>query len=132
MPTLTQFIYHLIYDKPYRNVFYYRVGRIHFLFSWLLPMEHAFNTFLNAKSIGDHFRCFHNVTLGQKNGKTPTIGNNVVVSCGASILGDCIIGDNVIIGAGCVVVKSVPANSTIIGNPAVIVKKEGIKTYELL
>lgn len=69
MPTLTQFIYHLIYDKPYRNVFYYRVGRIHFLFSWLLPrcyytkinqnmnighdiqMEHAFNTFLNAKSI---------------------------------------------------------------------------------
>ena len=48
------------------------------------------------------------------------------------ILGDCIIGDNVIIGAGCVVVKSVPANSTIIGNPAVIVKKEGIKTYELL
>lgn len=84
------------------------------------------------KSIGDHFRCFHNVTLGQKNGKTPTIGNNVVVSCGASILGDCIIGDNVIIGAGCVVVKSVPANSTIIGNPAVIVKKEGIKTYELL
>lgn len=33
MPTLTQFIYHLIYDKPYRNVFYYRVGRIHFLFS---------------------------------------------------------------------------------------------------
>lgn len=97
-----------------------------------IQMEHAFNTFLNAKSIGDHFRCFHNVTLGQKNGKTPTIGNNVVVSCGASILGDCIIGDNVIIGAGCVVVKSVPANSTIIGNPAVIVKKEGIKTYELL
>lgn len=76
--------------------------------------------------------CFRDVTLGQKNGKTPTIGNNVVVSCGASILGDCIIGDNVIIGAGCVVVKSVPANSTIIGNPAVIVKKEGIKTYELL
>ena len=97
-----------------------------------IQMEHAFNTFLNAKSIGDHFRCFHNVTLGQKNGKTPTIGNNVVVSCGASILGDCIIGDNVIIGAGCVVVKSVPENSKIIGNPAVIVKKEGIKTYELL
>lgn len=40
-----------------------------------IQMEHAFNTFLNAKSIGDHFRCFHNVTLGQKNGKTPTIGN---------------------------------------------------------
>ena len=46
-----------------------------------IQMEHAFNTFLNAKSIGDHFRCCHNVTLGQKNGKTPTIGTNVVVSC---------------------------------------------------
>lgn len=67
-----------------------------------------------------------------KNGKTPTIGNNVVVSCGASILGDCVIGDNVIIGAGCVVVKSVPANCTIIGNPAVIVKKNGIEMHEIL
>lgn len=68
-------IYHLVYDKPYRNVFYYRLGRKHFLFSWMLPrctytrinqnmnignnfyMEHAFNTFLNAKEIGCHFRC---------------------------------------------------------------------------
>ena len=31
-------------------------------------MEHPFNTFLNAKSIGSHFRCFHNVTIGQKDG----------------------------------------------------------------
>lgn len=71
-------IYHLVYDKPFRNVFYYRIGKKHFLFSWLLPrcsytkinqkmivgkdlyIEHAFNTFLNAKKIGSHFRCFHN------------------------------------------------------------------------
>lgn len=48
-------------------------------------MEHAFNTFLNAKSIGSNFRCYHNVTLGQKGGKIPTIGNNVTISCGGSV-----------------------------------------------
>ena len=67
-------------------------------------MEHAYNTFLNAVSIGDNFSCFHNVTVGQKGGKLPTIGNNVTVSCGASILGDVVIGNNVVVGAGCVVV----------------------------
>jgi len=60
-----------------------------------LQMEHAYNTFLNAVSIGDNFSCFHNVTVGQKGGKLPTIGNNVTVSCGASILGDVVIGNNV-------------------------------------
>lgn len=97
-----------------------------------IQMEHAFDTLLNVKSIRDHFRCSRNVTLGQKDGKIPTVGNNVIVSCGASVLGDCIIGDSVIIGTGCVVIKNVPADSTIIGDPAVIIKKEGVKTHELL
>lgn len=92
-----------------------------------IQMEHAFNTFLNAKSIGSHFRCFHNVTIGQKNGKLPTIGNNVTISCGASVLGSIRVGNNVVIGAGCVVVHDVPSNCTVIGNPARIVKKNGMK-----
>lgn len=134
------FIYHLVWDKPYRNVFYHRIGRIHFLFSWLFPrcsttkitqrmsigksikLEHAINTFLNAKSIGDNFMCYHNVTIGQKGGKLPVIANNVIVSCGACILGDVVIGNNVIIGANSVVVKDVPDNCTVIGNPARIVR----------
>lgn len=137
------FIFKLIWDRPYRNIFCHRIGRIHLLFSWLLPrcpythlrygmpvgknlqMEHAYNTFLNAVSIGDNFSCFHNVTIGQKGGRLPIIGNNVTVSCGASILGDVVIGNNVIIGAGCVVVHDIPDNCTVIGNPARIVKENG-------
>lgn len=88
-------------------------------------MEHPFNTFLNAKSIGSHFRCFHNVTIGQKDGKIPTIGNNVTVSCGASILGGVTAGDNVVVGAGCVVVHDVPANCTVVGNPARVIRQDG-------
>lgn len=92
-------------------------------------MEHAFNTFLHAKSIGSNFRCYHNVTLGQKGGKIPTIGNNVTISCGASVLGGVTIGNNVVIGAGCVIVKDVPDNCTVVGNPACIVRKDGQKVH---
>lgn len=92
-----------------------------------LYMEHAFNTYLNAISIGRHFRCFHNVTIGGKGGKIPVIGDNVIVSCGASVLGDVRIGNNVVIGSGCVVVKNVPDNCTVIGNPARIVRQNGEK-----
>lgn len=94
-----------------------------------LYIEHAFITFLNAKSIGKHFRCYHNVTIGQKGGKIPTIGDNVTVSCGASVLGDVTIGDDVVIGAGCVVVKDVPAHCTVVGNPAYIIRKDGLKVH---
>lgn len=57
-----------------------------------------------------------------KGDKAPIIGDNVRIATGAIVLGEITIGDNSIIGAGAVVVKSVPANCTVIGNPARIVK----------
>ncbi|MFC1704390.1 serine O-acetyltransferase EpsC [Candidatus Omnitrophota bacterium] len=81
--------------------------------------------------IGDNVTLFQGVTLGgtgKKQGKRhPTIGNNVVVGTGAKILGDITVGDNSYIGANAVVIKDVPANSTVVGVPGRITKQDGKK-----
>jgi len=80
--------------------------------------------------IGDSVTLFQGVTLGgtgkERGKRHPTLGNHVVVGAGAKILGGITIGDNVKIGANSVVLKSVPANSTVIGVPGRIIKTEGV------
>ena len=84
--------------------------------------------------IGDQVTLFQGVTLGgtgkERGKRHPTLGNHVVVGAGAKILGGIKIGDNVKIGANSVVLKSVPANSTVIGVPARIIKTEGERMPE--
>jgi serine O-acetyltransferase len=79
--------------------------------------------------IGDYVTLFQGVTLGgtgkERGKRHPTLGNHVVVGAGAKILGGITIGDNVKIGANSVVLKSVSANSTVIGVPARIIKTQG-------
>ncbi|MGI6145562.1 MAG: serine O-acetyltransferase [Clostridia bacterium] len=78
--------------------------------------------------IGDNVTIYQGVTLGgtgkEKGKRHPTIGNNVVISAGAKVLGSFKVGDNVKIGAGSVVLKEVPPNSTVVGVPGRVVKKE--------
>lgn len=50
----------------------------------------------------------HNVTRGVSKGEFPTIGGNVFIGCGAYVFGNIHVGNNVKIGANCVVVKDVP------------------------
>ena len=88
---------------------------------------HPYSTILNAEEIGDNFYVNHLVTLGEVDGKRPTIGNNVSVYTGAIIIGDIKIGNNSVVGAGSVVVKDVPDNCVVVGNPAKIIKKDGNK-----
>lgn len=96
-------------------------------------LVHPWRTILNAESIGTGLVCFHNVTIGCDDyGNRPNIGNNVVLFTNAMCFGKVKIGDNARIGAGCVVVHDVPANCTVIGNPARIVKIEGRKVNILL
>ncbi|MCA1957253.1 MAG: serine O-acetyltransferase [Nitrospira sp.] len=79
--------------------------------------------------IGDYVTLFQGVTLGgtgkERGKRHPTIGNHVVIGAGAKILGAIKVGDNVKIGANSVVLKNVPANSTVIGVPARIIKSQG-------
>ena len=79
--------------------------------------------------IGDFVTLFQGVTLGgtgkERGKRHPTLGNHVVVGAGAKILGGIKIGDNVKIGANSVVLKNVPANSTVIGVPARVIKSQG-------
>jgi serine O-acetyltransferase len=75
--------------------------------------------------IGDGVTLYQGVTLGgtgkERGKRHPTIGNNVLVSVGAKVLGAIEIGDNVKIGAGSVVLRTVPPNSTVVGVPGWVV-----------
>jgi serine O-acetyltransferase len=144
----------LLYYPQYRNLFYYRLKQNNPILSKLIsvfytPMQtlyiysssigaglfiqHGFSTIIASKSIGENCWINQEVTLGFSNDTdSPIIGNNVRITSGAKIIGKVTIGDNSIIGANSVVVKDVPADCTVIGNPALIVKRNGIKTREYL
>jgi serine O-acetyltransferase len=79
--------------------------------------------------IGDCVTIYQAVTLGgtgkEKGKRHPTIGNHVLIASGAKILGNIIVGDNSKIGAGSVVLKHVPPNSTVVGVPGRVVIQDG-------
>ena len=81
--------------------------------------------------IGNNVLIYQGVTLGgtgKETGKRhPTIGNNVVIGCGAKVLGPVNIGDNAKIAANAVVLTDVPPDSTAVGAPAKIIKIKGAR-----
>lgn len=86
--------------------------------------------------IGDDVLIYQQVTLGgtgKEHGKRhPTLGNGVIVGAGAKILGNITLGDNVRVGAGSVVIEDVPENSTVVGIPGRIIKRDNSDKNEPL
>ena len=135
---------YLKFNKYYRNIFYDRIGLggrfLKFYFpgdkTFITPCKniggginpaHPFATILNAKSIGKNFSIKQCTTIGNKNegenDMIPCIGDNVFIGANSVLIGNITIGDNAVIGAGSVVVKDVPANCTVVGNPARIIRR---------
>ncbi|MFZ5640031.1 MAG: serine O-acetyltransferase [Bacillota bacterium] len=85
--------------------------------------------------IGNNVTIYQGVTLGgtgkQKGKRHPTVGDNVVISTGAKVLGNIKIGDNAKIGAGSVVLRDVPPNTTVVGVPGKIVIRDGINIADM-
>ncbi|WP_031537879.1 serine O-acetyltransferase [Bacillus sp. MB2021] len=81
--------------------------------------------------IGDNVTIFQGVTLGgtgkEKGKRHPTVKNNALIASGAKVLGSIVIGENAKIGAGSVVLRDVPANSTVVGIPGKVKVQDGIK-----
>jgi len=134
------FVYLMAFFPEFRNLFYYRAGRLKHFISFLCPgmstlfintpeigpglfIQHGFSTIINAHSVGSNCWINQQVTIGFSN-KTdrPTLKDNVTVYAGAKIIGNVVVGNNVIVGANAVVVKDVPDNCTVVGVPARIIK----------
>ena len=95
-----------------------------------LFIDHGMGVVIGETAIvGDDVTLYHGVTLGgtslEKKKRHPTLGNGVVIGNTSSVLGDIVVGDNSRVGAGSVVLRDVPPNSTVVGVPAHIVYRDG-------
>lgn len=140
----------MVYMRVFRNVFYYRSKPFSHLCKLLLHdersfhifvpdlgggllIQHGHSTIINAAKVGKNFFTNQNVTIGWRDDSgNPVIGDNVRVGTGALILGPVTIGDNVNIAAGAVVVKDVPSNCTVVPQSPYICRRDGKKVHEEL
>lgn len=98
-------------------------------------IDHGMGTVIGETAeIGEDVLLYHSVTLGgsslKKTKRHPTLGNHVVVSAGAKILGPIEIGDHVKVGPNAVVRNSVPPNSVVVGIPGRVIRENGQRVHD--
>lgn len=90
-----------------------------------LKIFHGYSTIIFCHSMGKNCTVYQNVTIGRGKMRdktsTPVIGDNVTIYSGAIVVGGVHIGNNAVIGAGAVVVKDVPDNATVVSQPMRII-----------
>lgn len=101
-----------------------------------LFIDHGMGVVIGETAIiGDNCTLYQGVTLGgtgKDAGKRhPTLGNNVMIGAGAKVLGPIVIEDNCKVAANAVVLKEIPENSTAVGIPAKIVRRDGRRVDDL-
>lgn len=135
--------------SEFRSLFYYRLGVFWKPVTWFVQIlyprcpalclythsigpglfiQHGFATIV-SRSIGSNCWINQQVTIGFSDSHNqPTIGNNVTIHCGAIIIGGVTIGDNAVVGAGAVVVRDVPPDSVVVGVPARVIRRNGVRS----
>lgn len=90
-------------------------------------LDHPVGSVMGRAKYGEYFQFGQNCTVGNNKGIFPVISNNVQMTANSMIIGNCLIGENSIIGAGaCVKDENIPANSLVFGqSPNLIIKTRG-------
>lgn len=125
---------HKIYNKGHIKYSYYLSEKIEEKYNCIISPGATIGKNLNLPHcigivigqdviIGDRCTIYQNVTLGQKNNGYPIIGNNVIIYAGAVVIGKIKIGNNCVIGANAVVIHDIPDNCIVAGVPAKIIKR---------
>ena len=121
----------LIDEAEFRNLFYMRIGAPRHLLNILLPKIssmrlsphigegfcpiHSYSTIINgAAKIGNNCTIYHCVTIAVEKTGVPVIGDDVTIGAGAIIMGGIKVGNHVDIGAGAIVIDDVPDHSTVV------------------
>jgi len=90
-----------------------------------LQLVHGLGTVIGSRcTIGDNATIYQGVTLGDRKGGRPIIGNNVVIFAGSMVLGELTVGADVTVGANSVCMVDIPMGATAIGSPAKIIKSD--------
>ena len=133
----------LLWEKrEFRNLFLYRNAQRRLYRFWValwyppmdtlyietpeigggLYIQHGFATMISAQAIGEDCWINQQVTIGHTGSGCPVIGDNVMITCGAKVLGGITVGDGAVIGANAVVIRDVEPGATMGGVPAVRLK----------